>query len=65
MTATTQPRTIWYEPEFVSDAATRNCYCHKAAHGRTRYWNGYQYCYRYQCREHLPAVGAMVIAVAT
>lgn len=57
-------RTTWYKPEFVNDAALHTCYCRKPAHGRTRYWDGQQYIYKYQCREHLPAESAVYGAVA-
>jgi hypothetical protein len=55
--------TTWYKPEFVNDAAGHTCYCNRPAHGRTRYWDGHQYVYKYQCREHLPADAAVYQAV--
>jgi hypothetical protein len=53
--------TTWYEPEFTEAHGT--CYCRATAYGRTRYWTGHEFLFRYQCRDHLLAVGAVYEAV--
>lgn len=50
-------KTIWYKPEHAREAARHTCYCHSVAVGRTRYFDGFQYKYVYQCAVHLPKVG--------
>ena len=51
--------TTWYRPEFPSDSTAHNCYCHQQAYGRTSYWDGHRFTFKYQCRKHLPADSAV------
>lgn len=44
--------TIWYRPEYSREP--HHCFCSEPSIGRTRYYNGLQYRYVYQCRPHLP-----------
>lgn len=50
--------TTWYRPEHTREIRTcAGSHCDKPSVGRTRYFNGSQYRYLYQCAQHLPSVG--------